>query len=62
MFKTREVAGATPTERNSLYITWKMIKIQFEIWNVSHTTGSCVKFGTFSAVGEWKEQICHFVL
>jgi len=21
-----------------------------------------VKFGTFSAVGEWKKQVCHFVM
>lgn len=62
MFKTREVAGAMPTERNSLDIIWKIIKIQLEIWNVLHTNLSCVKFGTFSAAGEWKKQICHFVM
>lgn len=62
MFKTRKVAGATPTERNSLYIAWKIIKIRLEIWNVSHTNLSSVKFGTFSEVGEWKKQVCHFVM
>lgn len=34
-----------------------MIKIQVKILNVSHTTLLYVKFGTFSAVGEWKKQI-----
>ena len=55
MFKTREDAGVTPIENNSLYIPWKVIKTKLEIWNVLHKNLSCVKLGTFSAVGEWKK-------
>jgi len=37
MFKTREVAGATPTERNSLYISHeKLLKYSYK-FEMYHT-------------------------